>query len=234
MSKAILRIKKLKTHGNIGSMSSHVARTRPTPNADPDKKNQNFILAGTGDQLVDYKNRIAELKIENIRKNAVLAVDHMLTASPEFFRNYDSENQEWDREKLKRWASENVRWLNEKYGKNCISATLHLDERTPHIHALILPVHEGKLNARHFYGGREKLSELQSDYARAMEPLGLERGQKGSKAKHQTIKKHYEEVNKNAFKQGQKAHEKEADINDRMGQIKKLREEISPTQRPKK
>lgn len=221
MAKAIFRTKKLKSRGNIGGMGKHVARARETPNADPAVKN--FVLIGTGDQLADYDNRMADLGIERVRKNAVLAVDHMLTASPEWFVDWDKEGKQLDRGKLKKWAAANVAWLQKNYGNNVVSATLHLDEQTPHIHAIVIPEVEGKLNARALYGGREKMSAWQDNYAQAMAPLGLERGKKGSKAKHQTVKKYYDQVNATRFEQAKKQHQDQQAHQGRLEKIKAMR-----------
>lgn len=233
MAKAIVRIKKLHTRGNIGGMGKHVARARETPNADPDVKN--FVLIGTGDQLADYDNRMAELGIEKVRKNAVLAVDHMLTASPEWFIDFDEkEGKQLDRSKLKKWAAANVAWLQKNYGKNVVSATLHLDEQTPHIHAIVIPEVDSKLNARALYGGREKMSAWQDNYAEAMASLGLERGKKGSKAKHQTVKKYYDQVNAARFEQAQKQHQDQQAHQGRLEKIKAMRKKPTPKMRPTK
>ena len=80
---------------------------------------------------------------------------------------------------LKNWALDNARWVGSLFGSdNVIDCSLHLDEKTPHIHAMVIPIDErGKLNARAFVGGtRERLSSLQTDYAGAMQKHGLERG----------------------------------------------------------
>lgn len=78
---------------------------------------------------------------------------------------------------------------------NVIATTIHRDESTPHMIAYVVPLVEGKLNAKHFLGGREKLSDMQTDFAKSVgEPLGLVRGLEGSKAEHQTIKKYYTNI----------------------------------------
>jgi 5S rRNA maturation endonuclease (ribonuclease M5) len=61
----------------------------------------------------------------------------------------------------------------------------------------MVPLDEkGKLNCRALLGGsRYRLSELQDDFALAMKPLGLERGIKGSRAKHTEVRKYYAAVN---------------------------------------
>lgn len=59
-----------------------------------------------------------------------------------------------------------------------------------------MPLVKGKLNAKHFLGGREKLSKMQTDFADNVgKSVGLVRGLEGSKAEHQTIKQYYANVN---------------------------------------
>lgn len=92
---------------------------------------------------------------------------------------------------LKDWALDNANWLRKNFGEsNVIDCQLHIDEKTPHIHAMIIPIDErGKLNARAFVGGtRERMSGLQTDYAKAMQPHGLERGvcRELTKARHES------------------------------------------------
>ena len=59
-----------------------------------------------------------------------------------------------------------------------------------------MPLVDGRLNAKHFLGGREKLSKMQTDFADNVgRSVGLVRGLEGSKAEHQTIKQYYANVN---------------------------------------
>ena len=60
----------------------------------------------------------------------------------------------------------------------------------------IVPLKDGKLNAKHFTGGKKVLSQLQTDFAQDVgQRHGLERGIEGSQAKHQTVKEFYAQVN---------------------------------------
>ncbi|MFX7117508.1 plasmid recombination protein, partial [Acinetobacter baumannii] len=69
---------------------------------------------------------------------------------------------------------------------------LHMDEKTPHIEAYVMPFDKrNRLNCRSFLGGAKKLTELQTEYANAMAPMGLTRGMKGSPATHTTVKQFY-------------------------------------------
>jgi hypothetical protein len=86
-----------------------------------------------------------------------------------------------------------IQWLKQRYGAaNVVNFSVHLDEQTPHIHAVVVPLDaKGKLNCRHYLGGREKLQELQDSFAAAHQGIGLERGVQGSKAHHTTVKQFY-------------------------------------------
>ena len=89
------------------------------------------------------------------------------------------------------WQQAVKQWLDNEYGDRIVRAELHLDEATPHIHAYLVTLDErGKLNCRGLFGGREKLSKFQDSYAEAMSSLGLERGIKGSRAKHTAVKQY--------------------------------------------
>lgn len=175
---AILRIEKLKTLGNAAGSGAHVMRTLKNDQGNIDKErtylNKTFI--GTGNTLVDIQSALPD----KYRKNAVLAVEVLMTATPAFFQG-KTQNE------IEAWAKESVRsavkfWNNE----NIVSAVLHMDEKTPHLHLHVVPKIEGKLNCREFIGTRSKLSKLQTAYANDMQKFGLRRGIEGSKAKHQT------------------------------------------------
>lgn len=89
-----------------------------------------------------------------------------------------------------------MKFLKDPYsGGKVAKAVLHMDERTLHIQAHKVPIDpKGKLNAKHYFGGREKMRAVHNLYAEYMKPLGLERGREGSRARHQTLKKFYASV----------------------------------------
>ena len=195
---AICRIEKLKTTGNIGGLNSHLTRTMDVPNSDKDLAWLNHRAVGSLDLNLDIQKRLDEAKIVP-RKNAVLAVEHLLTASPEYFKlnkikpEGKKHNLQGDVKGYDAFKTNAIEWLNERYGKeNVVNVTIHLDETTPHIHAIVVPIDsKGKLNARSFFGGRDKMREMQDNYAAKMKPLGLIRGIEGSKAQHTSIKEFY-------------------------------------------
>jgi 5S rRNA maturation endonuclease (ribonuclease M5) len=199
MAYCICRISKLKNGGSIAASEHHTLRKRETPNADLKKENERFIGNEPIQSPVTLEQEVfARIGEQKIRKNAVLCVEMLLTASPEYFRPDDQGRAgKWEVEQLEQWKRLNRDWLTEQYGDRIVRAELHLDEATPHIHAYLVPLDDqGKLNCKSHFGGRLKLHQFQDSYAKAMEPLGLDRGIKGSRAKHTEVKEYYAAVTK--------------------------------------
>lgn len=186
MAYAILRTAKLKSFGEIGGSLSHNYRTRPTPNADSTRTPDNHHSVSKRDLVMDgIKQRLPE----KTRSNAVLCVEYLITASPEW-SGWQDQKQEAD------FFKRSLEWLEHKHGKeNVIATSIHRDETTPHLVAYVVPIDQkGKLNAREFLGGRAKLSKMQTDFHSKVKDLGLERGLEGSKAEHKTVKEFYAEL----------------------------------------
>ena len=184
---AVLHTKKLKTTGEIGGLGKHNERARDTPNADPERTALNERLAGSGDWVADVQVLLDTQ--ERIRKNAILAVSNLLSASRDWFEAASPAQ-------VDAWRDRSMEWLRETYGaENVVAAVLHRDETTLHIQAMVVPLDErGKLNASHWLDGPAKMSALQDSYARAVEDLGLTRGVQGSKATHQELQEWYAKV----------------------------------------
>ena len=186
---AILRLEKLKSFGNIAGSLAHTYRTRETPNADPDRFNQNTHSVNKEEVLDKIKARLPEKR----RKDAVLALEYLITASPEFFVTH-TDNQPI----IDHYFNESLKWLNERHGsENVVSWHIHDDETSPHLVAYVVPIdQEGRLNAKHFTGGRATLSKIQKDfYKKVGAQVKLEREIEGSTAKHTDIKDYYAALN---------------------------------------
>jgi 5S rRNA maturation endonuclease (ribonuclease M5) len=224
MPYGICRIAKLKSGGAIAASESHTRRSRATPNADRQKENERFMGTAPGAMALEQEvfDRIGDQKI---RKDGVLCVEILLTASPEYFRPGDlGKAGQWDSQQLEDWKGANHQWLNDQFGDRVVRAELHLDESTPHIHAYLVPLDEKeKLNCKSIFGGREKLSQFQDSYGEAMKPLGLERGIKGSRATHTEVKEYYAAVVKEP-EMGLTAAEVHHQLADRQLVLKKNRE----------
>ncbi len=218
----IMRIKKLHSDSNVAGALAHHLRTRETDNADPEKlrnnwysgneytKDANGRLDKSTNEDIEARRKMKAVALakyrrnlpEKIRKNAVRSVEFMMTVSPEVMSRKDFNSV--------KYLNDCAEWVRQKFGKdNVFFVAHHRDKTTPHISILITPKGEnGKLNARKFFGGREKLSELQTSfYEEVGKAYGLERGIRGSKAKHKTIKTWYAEQNQEAKKLEEVAQE---------------------------
>lgn len=188
MAYAIMRCSKKSNMGALARSLKHCFREVPTPNADPSRTAEN--VHGRGRSTEDAMGRLRELLPEKRRKDAVICVEYLMTASPEWWKDATAEQQQ-------NFFRNSFTWLADKYGKeNIIAATIHKDETSPHLSAFVVPLTADKrLSAKEFIGNKAKMSEDQTSYAERMQDLGLQRGIKGSRARHETIREYYGRVN---------------------------------------
>lgn len=191
MGFAILRTQKLKSGAAVRRSLTHAFRAQTTPNADPKRTPDNtHIGAATVAEALDgFNARLATQ--DKVRKNAVLAVEYLMTASPEDMRGKTREQQD-------AYFGDALDWLKAKHGaENVVYAGIHRDESTPHMYAYVVPLDaRGKLNCRAFLGGAGALREMQTDFAQTVGARhGLQRGIEGSRAKHTRIQQYYARAN---------------------------------------
>lgn len=113
-----------------------------------------------------------------IKDDAVLITSFILGSDKEFFDRITAEQQ-------KQFFADCTDFFSERYGKeNVVSAVVHLDESTPHLHFNLMPVTGGRLCAKVLFD-RTALRDLQTDFYETVgKKYGLERGKEGSTAKH--------------------------------------------------
>lgn len=196
---AVLHIKKGKSSG--GGLGNHIDRKEGMehtyPHADSNRKllNQEFANSKYSSLSIPeaVKLRIEEgyKKPTKIRKDAVKYLNTILSGSHEQMTEISK-----DKTLLNKWIKKNLEFSQDEFGeKNIIRFTLHLDEKTPHIHVVHVPItHEGGLSARQYIGSRTKLSQIQDRYAEKMQEFGLNRGIRNTGIKHNTAKEYYRTV----------------------------------------
>ncbi|PZO72376.1 MAG: hypothetical protein DI629_20880 [Mesorhizobium amorphae] len=194
---AIYRHDKLSTESSVRGRAAHMMRTAPTPNADLARLDRNIILVGTTDPAADLLNLIPKVGERDAagtllrRRNSVLAIEIMITTSPEWWPSATPQER-------RAWVKASLDWLAAEYGRERLAhVQLHLDETTPHLTGFIAPTdpQTGRLNARRWIGGKDRCSAQQTAYAAAVGHLGLRRGVEGSKAKHQSVRRFYAAMN---------------------------------------
>lgn len=193
--KCAVHIKKLKACA-VGHIEAHNKRTQAQKHTDASKQHLNKHLRFDGftsfaEAIQSKIETLATKQTRKVRSDAVVLVDVVLIASPEFFRNDAKNWGEYDNQKMIAYAKASLEFLKKEFGNRLISVDLHLDEATPHIHANVVPVtSDGRLSAKEMFG-RQQLSDLQTKYAESMQHLGLERGQRNSAKTHTESKDYY-------------------------------------------
>lgn len=200
----VLRAKKYHTFIQAAWIEKHLTRAIESPNVNKRHSHLNRVVIGSEQICDDIREHLENHNITKLRKNGVLMIEFVLSVSPSFFKQADGTYWPDANERLRGWVRASRDWLLKEFGTNCLTAILHQDEKTPHLHAICVPVSRSfnkkgevvhRLNARGILGGRDKLSRLQDSYAGALAPLGIKRGQRGSKATHTTLKQFYSAVN---------------------------------------
>ena len=129
--------------------------------------------------LAFIDERIKELTSKRkIKDDAVLITSFVLGSDKEFFDRITAEQQ-------KQFFADCTEFFAERYGKeNVVSAVVHLDESTPHLHFNLMPVTGGRLCAKELFD-RTALRGLQTDFYEIVgKKYGLKRGKEGCTAKH--------------------------------------------------
>ena len=203
--------------GNDSGMSCHIERkdaqgkTYVPDNADSSRTHLNRELVSFPDSVRDRTEAI-QYRIDHagltrkVAGNQCKAIRIILTGTHEQMMKIQEEDR------LERWIGANMRWLHETFGKeNVVSCVLHMDEKTPHLHATIVPIVTAERQRREREGERKyntksgprlsaddvlkraKLREYQNTYAAAMSEFGLKRGIVGSTARHIATSTHYKQ-----------------------------------------
>ena len=150
------------------------------PQIDKSKTHLNYhIIPFEKKYLASINQRIKQLSSKRkIKDDAVLITSFILGSDKEFFDRITAEQQ-------KQFFADCTDFFSERYGKeNVVSAVVHLDESTPHLHLNLMPVTDGRLCAKELFD-RTALRDLQTDFYEAVgKKYGLERGKEGSTAKH--------------------------------------------------
>lgn len=123
--------------------------------------------------------RIKQLSLKRkIKDDAVLITSFILGSDKEFFDRITADQQ-------KQFFADCTDFFSERYGnENVVSAVVHLDESTPHLHLNLMPVTDCRLCAKVLFD-RTALRDLQTDFYETVgKKYGLERGKEGSTAKH--------------------------------------------------
>ena len=215
MGYAVLHLEKAK--GTDSRMSAHIERTVHPKNADRTRTHLNRELVQFPEGVRNRTQAIAHrIETAGIRRkvsaNQVKAIRILLTGSNRDMKQMEAEGR------IEDWCNDSLKWIQETYGEqNLVSAVLHMDEKTPHIHATVIPIVTGERrkagqeeqNGKKKYRkknpqdvrlcaddvmARHRLKHYQDTYAQAMNKYGLQRGVDGSLAKHISTMQYYKQL----------------------------------------
>ena len=159
---AILRFEKHK--GNPARpLEAHHERQKEqyasNPDIDTSRSKYNFhIVKPEGRYYHFIQNHIEQAGCRT-RKDSTRFVDTLITASPEFFKGKPPK----EIQAFFQWAAD---FLINRVGKeNIVSAVVHMDEKTPHLHLVFVPLTEdNRLCAKEIIGNRANLTKWQDDF----------------------------------------------------------------------
>ena len=150
------------------------------PQIDPTRTSGNYHIVKRQRSYTQFINdKIEALDLPTkVRKDAVLMCSFVVGSDGAFFKNLSPQEQE-------KFFAECTRFFAERYGEgNIISAVVHMDETTPHLHLNLIPIAGGRLCAKKLFD-RKALTALQTDlYKEVGTKWSLQRGREGSQAKH--------------------------------------------------
>ena len=177
---AILRFAKYKGP-EIGHIESHNERTKEkyasNPDVDTSRSHLNFHLVFPERKYrAEAEKQIAEAGCRT-RSNSVRVVEVLVTASPEFFKGKK-------KAEIKAYFQEALDFIQQHQNpRTIISAVVHMDEKTPHMHLCFVPLTEDKrLSAKEIVGNKKKLTWWQDEFWKHMvgKYPDLERGESAS------------------------------------------------------
>lgn len=194
-------------------MSDHIERKVIPHNADPTRTHLNRELIELPDGVKDRNEAISQrIKSAGVKRkitpDQVRAIRVMLSGTHEDMMKVQESGR------IDEWCNDNLQWLYKNFGReNTVSAVLHMDELTPHIHATIVPIVTGerrkakkeqadgkrkyrkKTNTVRLCAddvlNRDTMVAFHDSYAKLMRKYGLQRGVSGSEARHISTAQYY-------------------------------------------
>lgn len=231
-------------------MSDHIERRVIASNVDPTRTHLNRELAQLPEGVTERDEAIAHrIKSAGIKRkitpDQVRAIRVMLSGTHEAMMKIQQDGR------IDEWCDDSMQWLHKTFGKeNTVSAVLHMDETTPHIHATIMPIvtgerrkakqkkqTEGKRTYRKKNDtarlcaddvlNRDRLVAYHDDYAKVMERYGLQRGVRGSEARHTTTAQYYRDLKRQTGELETDVQQLQIEKQEAEKQLKQVKREIN-------
>lgn len=181
MAKLVLNIERVGKKALQAQRVHDLRRGGDLEHVDPKRRSWNQVLAGSGDVVADVQGVLDEKKAKIRKDNEAPFTRFVLSASPEHFAPPGTP------ETIAQFAANSMAWLKKEYGDGLAYAVMHLDEKTPHIHAVVVPLYEKKTKrgrswavSHHEHEATKGFMSYEHLRRRAGEALGLEYGEPGN------------------------------------------------------
>lgn len=223
MAFQVIRVEKLKSAARLSGRLRHAMRDRVPENADPARipdntygvPNSAHTISPVAQLPAEERTARAMARFRSLlpakfRKDAVQAIEILVTASREAFEGTPKAAQN-------KYFEASLQWIAKRFGgkENIVAMTIHRDETTPHMSVFVVPrvtrerdgVLTVGLSAKEYVDGPRALHELQTEFhEQVSKRFGLERGREWSPAKHESVRSYYAKI-KEAAQQDREALE---------------------------
>ena len=215
MSYSVFRIQGIKTTGDLVGISKHNKDRISHTNQDIDtsRSKDNITLIECDNYNAKFNDIVAPMKEEHTERMKTMRADRIKTFNQHinsskndvaFEMVFTSDNEFFDgmsKDEIKKWAEKSLDFVTKDLGierKNILHAIVHMDERTPHLHVVAVPIVKTynkkqnkevwSISRRQYINGKSQLSKVQDIYNQRMNESGyeLDRGEKGSSKEHTT------------------------------------------------
>lgn len=183
-SYGIIRLAKTKA-GAVGMAQYHNDREpgyHSNQDIDPSRTRLNEEWVAHQDYEKEIAARLEQVK-RKVRKDAVVLVEGLVTASPQWFKDHTDND-------AKAFFADAKTFVENYFGKdNLLHFTIHADESTLHVHFGVTPIKDGSLSWKKFFGNKNDLTKFQdSFYEQVSKKYGMERGEVGNGARHYSVR----------------------------------------------
>lgn len=240
-------LKGLLNHIERGSIDKKINHKNPNIKNDLTENNLNFYFNKNEDDFIEctdisqienaLTDRLKTVK-KPLRKDAVIVRPLILQLDPEYYRDYEEENNE-------KSVTTMIEWACNTFGKeNIIGGSLHLDEASPHLHLLFTPVtDDGRLSQKDWFKSPKELTEMHNSLREYMSNAGYDiemsrkKTTKQVKRLTETEYRDYKELEEKALnvkndsymleRKSKRLNKKEASLNARESDLKAREEALA-------
>lgn len=216
---SVLRVQKISQSSETAAHNHNLraSLSKHETNVNYNLTKNNELLIGGRETIKIINSKINDLKLNKaIRKDANRAIEIVLSASPEYFYNFDKSGisrEEWDElipsnyegrmdlywkkisaiknninhENYEAWKANTINWVKNEFGNSIVNLVLHVDEKSPHMHLIVVPIHKGRLSAKEFFTPYSA-TRWQTEYSKATK---LNRGISSDKKHKDKISKSF-------------------------------------------